>query len=427
MAIIKEFAPHRPVLPRSSTLRATIALIVVGCTPALPQIEPNNALILTHANLIDAVSPEPLFDRTIVIRAGRIVEIGDKAAILPGVPVIDLGGRWVMPGLIDAHVHLRDTSSPRALLATGVTTARSLGVDNFGDVVLRDRHRAGDSGLPHVLAAGYHVRRRMADAFFVDFPAYSVWKSGINGDSAVRAVVRAMASRNVDVIKVMSTDRAGVSGVDLRSRMLNDEELRAAVDEASKANLFVAAHAHTDDGARSAVLAGVRTIEHGTLIKRETLELMKERGTCFVPTLSFWTDMAEPGGEYDAPDLRARGRELLPVARQTVQHAAQLGVKLVAGSDMRYDSTSPATLADEIAELMRSGVAPLTAISAATSVAAECLGIDGRTGSVRAGLDADLIVLEENPLLHPSTLKHPVLVVNDGNVTTNHLKGLPRR
>lgn len=106
--------------------------------------------------------------------------------------------------------------------------------------------------------------------------------------------------------------------------------------------------------------------------------------------------MAEPGGEYDASDLRARGLEMLPHARQTVQRAAELGVKIAAGSDMRYDNTSPATVVDEVAELMRSGVRPMVALRAATSIAAECLGIDSRTGSVRAGLEADIIVLPAN-------------------------------
>jgi imidazolonepropionase-like amidohydrolase len=416
--------PNNPLMsPRSVKLAGIVSLLAFGCTRTLPRLASDNDIVFIHGNVIDAISAEPLLKRTVIVRADRIVAIEpDSFAPSPGATVIDLRGRWLMPGLIDAHVHLRDAKSARALLSAGVTTARSLGVDNFVDVVVRDRHRAGDLELPDILAAGYQVRRRMADAFFLNFPALSDSRAGIYGDSAVRTVIRALVTRNVDVVKVMATNRAGVSGVDFRTRMLTDAELRSAVEEASKAKLPVAAHAHTEDGVRASVLAGVRTIEHGTLIGSETLQLMKERGTCFVPTLSFWTDMAEARGEYDSPDLRERGVEMLPLARRTVQQAAKLGVKLVAGSDMRYDSTSLATVADEIAELMHGGVAPMEALRAATSVAAECLGIDRRTGSVQAGLEADLIVLEENPLTHPAALKHPVLVLNDGKVTMNHLQ-----
>ena len=123
----------------------------------------------------------------------------------------------------------------------------------------------------------------------------------IAGSAAVRKVVQANARRGAQVIKVMATERAGTAETDFRRRALNDEELRAAVEEAARAGLGVAAHAHTDDGAHAAVLAGAKTIEHGTMMSESTLALMRQRQLCFVPTLSFWADMAEPGGNIMAP------------------------------------------------------------------------------------------------------------------------------
>lgn len=220
----------------------------------------------------------------------------------------------------------------------------------------------------------------------------------------------------------MATERAGVADADFRRRSLDDGELRAAVEEAARAGLPVAAHAHTDDGARAAILAGVRTIEHGTLMSESTLALMRKRRVCFVPTLSFWADMSGRGGEYDGPELARRARDMAPRARRTVAMAERIGVKIAAGSDMRYDQASIYRLADELVELTRSGLSPMGAIQAGTSTAAACLGLEHQTGFIRAGLQADLIVVDADPTHDVGALREPVLVVNDGVVSLNRLR-----
>ena len=404
-------------------LAAAIAALLAGSSAAqAPVAATDDSLALVNATIIDGTAAQPRAGMTVIVRGGRIASIRKSGGKRPtAARTIDLRGLWLLPGLIDAHVHWRDQASARAALRSGVTTGRSLGVDRFADVATARLHRAGAADLPDVVAGGYHIRRRLADAFFLDFPALAGLKGGVAGPAAVAAVARANASRGAAVIKVMATERAGTPDTDFTRRMLSDEELRSAVAEARRFGLRVAAHAHTDDGARAAVLAGVGSVEHGTLVGRGTLALMRRRGTCLVPTLSFWRDMAGPGGEYDHPALAARARAMLPRARRAVRDAARAGVRIAAGSDMRYDQASPYRVADEVVELGRSGLSPAAAIRSATSVAAQCLGIGGRTGAVRPGLEADLVVIGGDPLRGLAALRDVRLVVNGGVVAVDRL------
>lgn len=407
-------------------MRASVAILSVlflaldpGFTPLAAQT-PSEVLVLTRATVIDGIAAQPLPNMTVVVRDGRIERVSATPVVAPsGARVIDLDGRWLLPGLIDAHVHLRDLASARTALRSGVTTARSLGVNHFADVGIRELHRAGAPEVPDLVAAGYHVRRRLADEFFLDVPHLQPLMHGISGPEAVRQAIRAMLGRGVNVIKVMATERAGLPETDPLRRVLTDDELTAAVAEASQAGIAVAAHAHSDEGARAAVRAGVRSIEHGTLLSDTTLALMKERGICFVPTTSFWLDMLDPGGEYDNPALAARARAMLPRLREVTRVAWRMGVKIVAGSDMRYDAVGGRHISDEIAALVESGLPPMNAIQAATSAAAECLGIERRTGAIRPGLEADLVVVEDDPLADIGRLRDVVLVVNDGRVVVD--------
>ena len=378
--------------------------------------------MLKGASLIDGTSARPLRGVTVVIRDGRIQSVSRDAVDIPaGARIVDLGGRWLLPGLIDAHVHVRDLASARAALRSGVTTARSLGGPAFADVDVRRRHHAGAFDLPDVIAAGYHVRRRMAPEFFRDAPRLSPMTDGLRGPDDVRQAVRALVERGADVIKVMATERAGLVETDFLARVLDDDEIAAAVAEAGRAGVTVAAHAHSDEGVRAAVLAGVRTIEHGTLVSGATLGLMRTRGACLVPTISFWRDMADPGGEYDDPRLAARAGQMLPRVQEAAALAWRMGVAVAAGSDMRYDTTSTYGLADEIEELAGAGIPAIDAVRAATSVAAGCLGIGQRTGAIEPGLEADMIVVAGDPLADVRALRRPVMVINNGRVVIDDL------
>ena len=294
-------------------------------------------------------------------------------------------------------------------------------MNHFADMGIRDLNHAGVVDMPDIVAAGYHVRPHPAEEFFLDFPRLADLMPGVQGPDNVRRMVQAQAERGVNVIKIMATERAGLPDTDPRKRVFTDEELSAAVDEARKARLGVAAHAHGDVGARAAVVAGVRSIEHGTYLTDATLTLMKEHGTYLVPTIATILDLIDPEGDYDDPILSMRGKGMLPRSREMAAHAWKVGVKIVAGTDTGYGPQSTRRVPDEIVELVGIGMPPMDAIKAGTSVAAECLGIEKRTGSIRPGLEADLIVVDRNPLEDVNALRDVLFVMNNGRVFSNRL------
>jgi imidazolonepropionase-like amidohydrolase len=382
----------------------------------------SSVLVITHANVIDGISNQPVRDATVIVREGRIENIAQGTSAAPaGATVLDLEGRWLLPGFVDAHVHINDMRAARAALASGVTTARSLGVNHFVDVGMAELNRRGLAAVPDIVGAGYHVRPHPAEELFLNVPALADLAGGVSGPDSVRRVVRAMIERGAGVIKIMATERAGLPDTDPRKRVFTEEEIAAAVDEARKSGIHVAAHAHGDEGARAAVRAGVRSIEHGTYLSDQTLSLMKSRGTFLVPTVATVVDLIEPGGDYDNAVLAIRGRSMLPRLRETTARAWKQGVRLVSGTDTGYGPASSRRMPHEIAELVQLGVPSMDAIKSATSISAECLGIDKRTGSLKPGKEADMIVVERNPLDDVTSMLDVLLVVNNGKIAVNRL------
>jgi imidazolonepropionase-like amidohydrolase len=391
------------------------------------QNAPAETLIIVHANVIDGRADAPLMDATVVVADGRIQSVGHGETPGQQGRVIDLRGRWLLPGFVDAHVHVGDIAAARRALESGATTIASAGINHFADVGLRELNRGGATDIPDVVAAGYHIRSRPADEFFIDFPQLADLRRGVRGTNAVRRMVRAMAGRGVDRIKILATERAGLPDTDPRIRIFSDDELAAIVDEARKAGLNVIAHAHGDEGAAAAVRAGVHAIEHGTYLSEDTLRLMKEKGVYLDPTLTATQDLVDPGGDYDNPILQIRGRAMLPVARAMVARALSLGIKIVAGTDTGYSARSNRRMADEIIALAEAGLAPMDAIKAGTSVAAESVGAEKRIGAIRAGYEADLVAVDRGPLVDIRHIGDVVLVVNNGKVALNRLDVTPRQ
>jgi len=407
---------------KRSTLCVLLFLSLALSAYAQTTSSPGTVFGFTHANVIDGVSSEPIRDAMVVVRDGRIESLSPAAAAIPaGATVFDLQGRWLLPGYVDAHAHVPDMAAARRALLSGTTTLRDLGVNHFADIGIRELNHAGVVDMPDIVAAGYHVRPHPADEFFLDFPKFQDLMAGVQGPENVRRMVRALAERGVNVIKIMATERAGLPDTDPRKRVFTDEELAAAVDEARKAGLGVAAHAHGDAGARAAVVAGVRSIEHGTYLSDTTLKMMKERGTYLVPTIATVIDLIDPEGDYDNPILSMRGKAMLPRVREMAAHAWKMGVKIVAGTDTGYLPQSTRRIPDEILELVGIGMPPMDAIKAGTSMAAECLGIEKRTGAIHPGLEADLIVVDRNPLEDVNALRDVLFVMNNGKVAVNRL------
>ncbi len=232
-------------------------------------------------------------------------------------------------------------------------------------------------------------------------------------------MVQAMVSRKVDWIKTNATARAGLPHTDPRQPYYTEEELKALVEEAAKHGIPVAAHAHGDQGGRAAVEAGVRSIEHGTYLSEATLRRMREKGTFLVPTIAVVSDLTMPGGDYDNPLLQIRGRHMYPRIRETAKRAFELGVKLVAATDTGYGPKSTLRLAQELEEFVALGMTPFQAVQSATTVAAELLGVQDHAGRIAPGYDADLIVMERNPLEHVGAIHDLLMVVNNGKIVLN--------
>lgn len=381
---------------------------------------PQEAIALINASVVNVRTGEIRRGVTVVSRAGRIDSVGAGAAP-SGVRAIDLKGRYVVPGLIDAHVHIATLSQLRAALESGVTTVRSAGVSSFADVGIRALVKQGFVAGPDMLATGYHVRPGVAPEMFLDFPELGDLMGGITTAEALRRAVRANLSKGVDWIKTLATERAGTPDTDPRKQVYTEAELRAIVEEAGAKNVPVMAHAHGADGAVAAVKAGVRSIEHGTYLTDEALQLMAKQGTYFDPTADIVNDLAEAGGDYDNAGLKRRGEMMQPILAAAVRRAVTLGVKVVAGSDTGYGPTSIARVSREVGMLVSAGLTPLQALQAATLTNAEMLRLDKQIGAVEAGFEADLLVVDGNPLENVRTLLDPVLVISNGRIGLDRL------
>jgi len=191
--------------PARLLLLALLAVIFVRADNSRAQTD-TDLLALTHANLIDGTSPEARRDVTVLVRGTRIESVTLGSVALPaGANVLDLQGRWLLPGFVDAHSHLRDLASGRRAVEFGTTTVRVMGGPHLADVGMRELHHAGLTDIPEVVAAGYQIRPDLAEAyeaFFLDFPNMSGLMSGVRGSDNLRHVVRLLAERHVNLIKI---------------------------------------------------------------------------------------------------------------------------------------------------------------------------------------------------------------------------------
>ena len=408
-------------------LQYSVAIVVLTgalacCAPpaSAQRLEPRS-LALVHARVLDVRTGAVSAEATLVLRNGRIASVSTEAPPA-GLDVIDVRGKVVVPGLIDAHAHVADLRGARAALLTGVTTIRSAGVALFADVALRDLVKSGRVPGPDVLAAGVHIQPHFEnDADVLSDPRLFEFIDGLRDLDAIRRATTVDLDHRVDVIKTSATDRAGLSATDPRRFLFDESQLRALVETATSRRVPVMAHAHGDEGAANAVRAGVKSIEHGTYLSEATLTLMKAKGVWFVPTYSAVVDISDAGGDYDEPGLQVRGRHMLPRLREAIRDAVRIGVQFATGVDTDYGPKNVRTVATEVAHLVEAGLTPLAALQAATVSGALLLGVDATTGVALPGFEADLLVIDGNPLEHVSRLQDPMLIISNGHVVVNHL------
>ncbi len=393
-------------------------------------------LILWAARLIDGRGT--VQERaTVVISGDTITDVG-QAAGEPPPGAIDLTGRTMLPGLIDAHVHLssRMERSPdfgprevlkgepprprelgyfilaktaRALLDAGVTTVRDVGSYDDEALALREAIRLGLVAGPRVLTCG-----RIVSVTAPGGRIFGTMYREADGPDDMRKAVREQIRRGADFIKVMATGARSVVDEDPEPAQLTRPELHAVVDEAHRMGRRVAAHAEGLEGARLAVEEGVDTIEHGLSLHREPelLDRMAARGIVLVPTLTTFHDLAERFSGAFAPKLVEQARRQLDDAYRTLAAAARAGVPLAMG----HDSGPPGDDAVELVHMVEGGLSPLMAITAGTNGAARALGLED-VGSVTPGNRADLLVVDGNPLDGVGILRERAriwLVIKDG-------------
>jgi imidazolonepropionase-like amidohydrolase len=403
-------------------VRKIFCLVALCATGNLADAQQAPAVVvLRHANLADGARGAIATNAALVIRNGQIAQIESEPFTPPaGATVIDVGGRYVVPGLIDAHTHISTLANARRALESGVTTVRSASTNNYQDVSLRELVKQGAIPGPDVIAAGVFITPELGETMLAD-PKLGAFRDGVTSEAALRAVVRVNLEHRVDVIKTRGTERAGLPNTDPRKQSYSEQQLAWIVDEATKGGVSVMAHAHGDEGAYAAVKAGVRSIEHGTYLSDSTLALMRQRGTFLVPTYITVVDLTRTGGDYDDPILTLRGAHMLPRLGETVQRAHRMGVKIVTGADTQYGPESLSRVSGEVMSLVELGLTPVEALRSATTVAADLLGLGGKTGAIQAGLEADLIVVEKNPLQDARALADVLVVISNGRVALNRL------
>jgi imidazolonepropionase-like amidohydrolase len=424
--------------------RGILTLVLLGVSPLLvcaqEQPAPPAKIAVKAGHLLDVKSGRYLENQVILIDNGRIHTVGAAAEVpIPSdAKVADLSNRTVLPGLIDCHTHL--TFSPflgayralsvsvpreallgarnaRVTLEAGFTTVRNVGASGFADVALRDAINAGDVPGPRMLVSGppLGITGGHADENLLA-PEFHYSADGVaDGVPAVMAKVRENIKYGADLIKFMATGGVLSEGDNPALEQYSPEEMRAIVETAHGLGRKVATHAHGALGIRDGVLAGVDSVEHGSYINEEDIQLMKQHGTYLVPTLylmDWFMDNYQKMGLTE--NMVAKARVVMPAARENVGRAIHEGVKIAFGTDA---AVYPHGLnAHEFPVMVKLGMTPLAAIQASTLNAADLLGWSDRVGTIEPGKYADLIAVEGDPLQDVSVLEHVEFVMKGGEV-----------
>lgn len=374
---------------------------------------------IRNANLFNGVDDKIYGNATVFIKDGLIERIdGPDPRISSAYTVIDAEGNYLLPGLFDVHTHISALDQARRALESGVTTVRSASTPAYQDVALRELVRSGAIAGPDVVASGVYVTPNLDETVLAD-PRLSELAGGVNTDDELRRLVNINIDRGVDVIKTRGTERAGLPDTDPRQQVYSERQLRVIVEEAARHGKAVMVHAHGDEGARAAVLAGARSIEHGTYLSTETLSLMKERGTWLVPTYVTMDEMNEEQYDYV---LRLRGRHMVPQLERVIREAHALGVRIATGADNNYDDKSINRISIEVEQYVRMGMSNYEALQTATVSSAELLHLQKQTGQIAAGYEADLILVPANPLTNIEALQDVLMVMSNGRIA---LKRIP--
>ena len=424
--------------PARTAACVTAALLLAGPAAA-------GTLIVHAGQLLDVERGLYLDDRAIHVLDGRVVDISrwtgppENAATL----VIDWSAYTVLPGLIDLHTHLigdlfgADPAQPlasppareallgaahaRQTLAAGFTTVRDVGTYRaFIDVALRDAINAGLVPGPRMYVAGAYVTVSQGGGEVTGLPPgvtvpEDMRRGVANSADEVRQRVRELLAGGADFIKIIATGAVLTEGTTPGLSEFDEAELRAAVEEAARGGTFVVAHAHGAEGIRNAVRAGVRSIDHGSLLDDEGIELMLRHGTWLVADIYNGDYIAEAGRrEGWSAEVMRKNEETTGAQREGFRKAVRAGVRIGFGTDSGvYPHGENAR---QFAYMVRHGMSPLEAIRAATIGAAAALGREHELGSIAPGKYADLIAVRGDPLADVERLRDVAAVIKEGRL-----------
>ena len=394
--------------------------------------------------LIDAKSRGAQSQMTIVIEGNRIVAVEKGFTIAnTGDELIDLSNKTVLPGLIDLHVHIEsETNKDQALqrftlneadiafraaqyaqrtLLAGFTTVRDLGGSGV-NIALRNAINQGITVGPRIFTAGKSIASTGGHAdptngYRKDLMGDPGPREGvINSPEEARQAVRQRYKDGADLIKITATGGVLSIAKDGSGPQFNDAELKAVIETARDYGMQVAAHAHGAEGMKRAVNAGVTTIEHGTKMSEEVMDLMKQRGTFYVPTITagkFVAQQAKIEGYYH-PAVVPKALEIGPLIQETFRKAYKRGVKIAFGTDAGVFPHGEN--AKEFGYMVEAGMPPIEAILSATIVNAAILGMSDKLGTLEAGKLADVIATDGSPLEDIHELENVSFVMKEGVV-----------
>jgi len=366
----------------------------------------------------------------LVVEGERIVSAGPGRDVPDGAEIFDLGDATLMPGLVDAHVHLiwdssaapeervaRESGAMTALRAAanaarhlhaGVTTVRDLGSTGGLAVELARSIEQGVADGPRVIAAGRAITMTGGHVFQIGHEA--------DGPDGVRRAVREELKAGAGCVKFMASGGVmGGHGEEPGAPQLTAEEMRAGVEEAHKAGRAAAAHAYSVEAINNALDAGVDSIEHGSFLDLPTAERMRAEGVYLVPTLSTIKAVYERGPELGVPDhARRKIAGLLEASDEAFRWALQAGVRVAAGSDAGVPGQSHGALTEELISMVEHGATPQQALRAGTLAAAGLLNVSGEAGVLQPGRRADIVAVSADPLRDIRAMRDVKLVVQGG-------------
>ena len=397
--------------------------------------------VLKCGLLFDGTSETPLENMAVGIEGNRIVRVSPWAeAEKAEAEVVDLSGRFVMPGLIDAHVHVnmdgepnidgiyRQTEGELALrsmvraqkdLMAGFTTIRDEGAVGFTDVAVRDAIDSGFISGPRMFVSGVAISSTGGHGDTDFSPAVSGGSFGtiVNSPDEARKAARYTFKYGADQIKIMATGGVMSNGDEPGAPELSFEEMKAALDIANSRGRISSAHAHGAEGIKNAIRAGITSIEHGMLIDREGMEMMKEYGVYLIPTIIAAHRIVEFAEGGRLPEWMARkAKQCLENHGEHLKEMLAMGVKIGFGTDSGTAFNRHGEQAFEFELMTRCGFTPAQALLAATRVNAGLLKWEDRIGTIEEHKLADIVAFDRNPLEDITAMMDCAFVMKDGTI-----------